>query len=60
MFSADFVADRTARLGDFIDPIIGGVHDGIRQGACDRSGDSEAVMGRPHQNWDDLFSALAI
>lgn len=59
MSSADFVADRTADLGDFIGPIIGGIYDGIRQGTYDRSGDFEAVMGRPHQSWEDYFSTLA-
>lgn len=60
MFSADFVADRTAGLGDFIVPIIGGVYDGIRQGAYDRSGDFEAVMGRPHQKLGRIFQPLQI
>ena len=59
MSSADFVADRTADLGDFIGPIIGGIYDGIRHGTYDRSGDFETVMGRPHQSWEDYFSALA-
>ncbi|MBT8418511.1 MAG: NAD(P)H-binding protein [Silicimonas sp.] len=59
MSSAEFVADRTAELGDFIGPIIGGIYDGIRKGSYDRPGDFEAVTGRPHQTWDDYFSPLA-
>jgi NAD(P)H dehydrogenase (quinone) len=59
MSSADFVADRTAELGDFIGPIIGGIYDGIRKGSYNRSGDFEAVTGRPHQTWADYFSSLA-
>lgn len=59
MSSAEFVADRTAELGDFIGPIIGGIYDGIRLGTYDRPGDFEAVTGRPHQSWDDFFHTLS-
>lgn len=59
MTSAGFVADRTAELGGFIGPIIGGIYDGISKGTYDRSGDFQAVTGRPHQSWDDYFSSLA-
>ncbi|MEG3663355.1 NAD(P)H-binding protein [Celeribacter halophilus] len=59
MTSADFVADRTAELGDFIGPIIGGIYDGIRKGNYNSAGDFEAVTGRPHQSWDDYFSTFA-
>ncbi|UYV38091.1 SDR family oxidoreductase [Rhodobacteraceae bacterium D3-12] len=58
MTSEEFVADRSAELGDFIGPIIGGIYEGIRQGAYDRSGDFAKVTGRPHQPWEDYFSAL--
>lgn len=53
-----FVADRSAELGDFLGPIIGGIYEGIRQGTYDRPGDFEAVTGRPHQSWEDYFSTL--
>lgn len=59
MTPEDFVADRSAELGDFIGPIIGGIYEGIRQGAYDRPGDFEAVTGRPHQSWEDYFATLA-
>ncbi len=59
MSSAEFVADRTAELGDFIGPIIGGIYDGISKGTYDRSGEFEAVMGRPHQSWKEYFASLA-
>lgn len=59
MTPEDFVADRSAELGDFIGPIIGGIYEGIRQGAYDRPGDFAAVTSRSHQTWDDYFSALA-
>ncbi|MBW3097959.1 NAD(P)H-binding protein [Pseudohoeflea coraliihabitans] len=58
MSAEDYVADRTAELGDFIGPIIGGIYDGIRRGAYDTPGDYEVVTGRPHQSWDDYFSSL--
>ncbi|WP_386682693.1 NAD(P)H-binding protein [Loktanella sp. R86503] len=57
--SADFVADRTAELGDFIGPIIGGIYDGISKGSYNSAGDFEAVTGRPHQSWNDYFSTFA-
>lgn len=53
-----FVADRSAELGDFFGPIIGGIYEGIRQGAYDRPGDFAEVTGRPHQSWDDFFAAM--
>ena len=58
MSAKDYVADRTAELGDFIGPIIGGIYDGIRRGAFDASGDYEAATGRPHQSWEDYFASL--
>jgi NAD(P)H dehydrogenase (quinone) len=58
MTPEDFVADRSAELGDFLGPIIGGIYEGIRKGVYDRSGDYAAVTGRPHQTWGDYFTAL--
>ncbi|MEB8388812.1 SDR family oxidoreductase [Rhodobacteraceae bacterium KMM 6894] len=58
MTSAEFIADRTAELGDFIGPIIGGIYEGIRQGIYESPSDFEAVTGRPHQSWEDYFSSL--
>ena len=58
MSAKDYVADRTAELGDFIGPIIGGIYDGIRRSAFDASGDYEAATGRPHQSWEDYFTSL--
>ncbi|MBO9429410.1 NAD(P)H-binding protein [Sulfitobacter sp. R18_1] len=59
MTAEDYVADRTAELGDFIGPIIGGIYDGIRRGAFDTPGDYEAATGRPHQSWKDYFTSLS-
>lgn len=53
-----FVADRSAELGDFMGPIIGGIYEGIRKGVYDRPGDYSAATGRPHKSWDDFFTAL--
>ena len=58
MSPEDYVADRTAELGAFFGPIIGGIYDGIRLGAYDAPGDFEAVTGRPHPSWDDYFASL--
>ncbi|MEP1327341.1 NAD(P)H-binding protein [Pseudophaeobacter sp.] len=58
MTSEDFVADRSAELGDFVGAIIGGIYEGIHQGVYDRPGDFAKVAGRPHQSWDDYFSGL--
>ncbi|KHA51434.1 NAD(P)H-binding protein [Sulfitobacter geojensis] len=58
MTAEDFVADRSAELGDFIGPIIGGIYEGIHKGVYDRSGDYAAVTGRPHQSWDNYFTSL--
>lgn len=60
MTPADYVSDRTAELGDFFGPIIGGIYDGIRQGVFEKPSDFEAVAGRPHQSSDDYFRSLDI
>lgn len=54
----DYVADRTAELGEFIGPVIAGIYQGIRDGAYDMVSDYEAVAGRPHQRWGDYFDGL--
>lgn len=54
----EFIADRTAELGEFIGPIIGGIYEGIRLDIYDASSDFEAVAGRPHQSWEDYFDSL--
>ncbi|MSU88219.1 NAD(P)H-binding protein [Rhodobacteraceae bacterium 2CG4] len=59
MTPEDFAADRSAELGDHIGPIIGGIYEGIRQGAYDRPGNYAEVTGRQHQSWKDYFSSLA-
>ncbi|MEM5501631.1 SDR family oxidoreductase [Ahrensia kielensis] len=58
MTSAEFIADRTAELGAFIGPIIGGIYEGIRLGIYEEPSDFEAVTGRPHQSWKDYFASL--
>ncbi|MDB6178724.1 SDR family oxidoreductase [Paracoccus sp. Z330] len=56
--TAEFIADRSAELGPFFGEIIGGIYEGIRQGAFDNPSDFELVFGRPHQTWDDYFAGL--
>ena len=58
MTPEEYVADRTAELGDFIGPIIGGIYEGIRLGIYDVPSDFAAVTGRPHQSWSDYFGSL--
>ncbi|OSP56202.1 NAD(P)H-binding protein [Pseudoruegeria sp. SK021] len=59
MTPKEYVADRTAELGDFIGPIIVGIYEGIRLGVYDVPSDFTAVAGRPHQSWADYFGSLA-
>ncbi|MCX7565845.1 NAD(P)H-binding protein [Sulfitobacter sp. F26169L] len=58
MTPEEYVADRTAELGDFIGPIIGGIYEGIRLGIYDAPSDFEAVAGRAHESWADYFRSL--
>lgn len=53
----DYATDRTAELGEFMGPIIAGIYQGIRDGALDNPSDFENTAGRPHQSWDDIFTA---
>tara|TARA_R110002124_G_C8874274_1_gene507983 strand:+ start:295 stop:1140 length:846 start_codon:yes stop_codon:yes gene_type:complete len=55
---AEYLADRSAELGDFLGGIIAGIYDGIRLGAYDNPSDFEAVTGRPHQDWEACFRSL--
>lgn len=59
MTPQEYVADRTAELGNFIGPIIGGIYEGIRRGVYDVPSDFEVVAGRTHQSWADYFGSLA-
>jgi NAD(P)H dehydrogenase (quinone) len=59
MTPEEYVADRTAELGDFIGPIIGGIYEGIRLGIYDVPSDFAVATGRPHQSWSDYFGSLA-
>lgn len=58
MSAEDYLVDRTTELGDFIGSVITGIYQGIHDGAYDNVSDYESVMGRPHQQWRDYFSAL--
>lgn len=47
---ADYKAERTAALGDFIGTIIAGIYEGIKEGANDVPSDFEKATGRPHKS----------
>lgn len=55
---ADYRADRIAHLGDFVGAVIGGIYEGIRQGALANPSDYAQAAGRPHLAWRDYFSRL--
>ncbi len=55
----EFRRDRVEELGEFMGTVIAGIYEGIREGAYDVPGDIEAVLGRPHQSWDDYIDGLA-
>lgn len=58
MTAEEYLADRTAELGEFMGTIIAGIYESIRDGALDRPSDYEAAAGRPHQDWDSYFRTL--
>ena len=46
----DYLNERKAELGDFMGTIIGGIYEGIRNGAFNVQSDFETVAGRPHKS----------
>ncbi|MDV7141563.1 SDR family oxidoreductase [Tropicimonas sp. TH_r6] len=54
-----FLGFEISELGEFLGTVIAGIYQGIHDGALDQPSDFEAAAGRPHQSWDDYFSALA-
>lgn len=52
---ADYKAERTAALGDFIGTIIAGIYEGIKEGANDVPSDFEKVTGRPHKSFLEII-----
>ena len=58
MTKAEYLADRTAELGDFLGTVIAGIYEGIHDGLLDRPSDFEKAAGRPHQSWENYFSKL--
>ena len=55
----EYRRDRVDELGEFMGTVIAGIYEGIRNGDYDVAGDYEAVVGRPHQAWDNYFAGLA-
>jgi NAD(P)H dehydrogenase (quinone) len=58
MSEEDYLADRSAALGDFLGPIIAGLYAGIRAGIMDVPSDFGAVVGRPHQSLAEMIAAF--
>jgi len=58
MSVADYRTERVAELGEFIGTVIGGIYEGIRNGAMDNSSDYAAAAGRPHRTWPEYFESL--
>lgn len=54
----EYRRDRVEELGEFMGTVIAGIYEGIRNGDNDVPGDIGAVLGRPHQAWDDYFAGL--
>lgn len=47
--------ERIAELGDYLGPIIGGIYEGIRNGAMDMPSDYEKVTGRLHKTVQEII-----
>ncbi|MCY0146270.1 SDR family oxidoreductase [Hoeflea sp. G2-23] len=54
----EYKQDRIAELGEFIGTVITGIYSGIRDGAFDNPSNYADAAGRPHQTWEDYFSAI--
>ena len=54
----DYRQDRINELGEFIGSVIAGIYTGIRDGAFDNASNYADAAGRPHQSWDNYFSAI--
>jgi len=54
----DYRAQRVDELGEFIGTVIGGIYEGIRNGAMDNPSDYQVAAGRPHRTWPEYFESL--
>ena len=57
MSVADYLKERQAALGDFLGTIIGGIYEGIRNGAFDVPSDFEKAANRKHISIDDMIAS---
>ena len=52
----DYLNERIEELGDFLGTIIGGIYEGIRNGAFNVESDFARAAGRPHKSALDIIS----
>jgi len=57
MSVADYIKERKAALGEFLGTIIGGIYEGIRNGAFDVPSDFEKAANRKHISIDDMIAS---
>lgn len=50
-----YVKERQAALGEFLGTVIGGIYEGIRNGAFNPPSDFEKAAGRPHQSVKEMM-----
>lgn len=57
MSVADYIKERQNALGEFLGTIIGGIYEGIRNGAFDVSSDFEIAAKRKHASIDEMIAS---
>ncbi|MFT4541385.1 MAG: NAD(P)H dehydrogenase (quinone) [Planctomycetota bacterium] len=60
MSVAEYRQERVAELGEFLEGVIAGIYEGIRNGAADNERHFATAAGREHQGWADTFDALQV
>jgi NAD(P)H dehydrogenase (quinone) len=53
-----YLKERQIALGDFMGTIIGGIYEGIRNGAFDVPSDFEKIVGRKHHSIDEMIATF--
>ncbi len=51
----EYLSERKAALGEFIGSVIGGIYEGIRNGAFDLESDFRRVSGRSHKSLNEMI-----
>lgn len=52
----EYLKERKKALGEFMGTIIGGIYEGIRNGAFNAQSDFEKAAGRPHKSTSEIIS----